>query len=193
MFLSGMLQHLLHHIFQRICTFNGLQNRLSFQFGQRCCDNDSFIIDLPHQLHALLQPLCTDFIRSGQQYGPRVFDLIDKKFTEILDIHFRFRSIHHRYRTVHMNIRLNRHILHRPQHIRQLSHTGRLDQNTLRRISLDHFFQGSTEISHKRTANTSGIHLLDLNPRFFQKTSVNADLAEFILDQHRPAAFQCFL
>jgi hypothetical protein len=193
MLFPDMGHHLFHHLFQGVRPLNGLQYCLSVQPGKRSGDDYRLRIMLPDQVHTFLDPFRADFIRSAQQNRPRIFDLIDKKFTEIPNIHLCLCGIHHCHRTVHLHVQISRHIFHSPKHIRQLPHTGRLDQNPLRRISLDHFLQGRTEISHQRAADTSGIHLLDLDSRFLQESAVYADLAELIFDQHRPGPVQGLL
>ena len=136
-----MLQHFLHHIFQRIRTLYGLQNCFSLQFIQRRCNYDSLVIMVAHQLHALMQLFRTHLIRPGQQDGSRIFNLIDKKLPEIFDVHLRFCGVYHSHRAVYLHIQVSRHILHCLQHVRQLSHAGRLNQNTLRRICFNDLLQ----------------------------------------------------
>ena len=51
-------------------------------------------------------------------------------------------------------------------------------------IFADHLIQCLAEISHKRTADTAGIHLVDLDPGILQEATVDADLTKFILDQY---------
>ena len=68
-----------------------------------------------------------------------MFDLVDEKFSEVLDIHFTFTGIHHSHSTVKLHIPVCHGFLHRLHYIRKLPHAGRLDQNTLRRISIQNF------------------------------------------------------
>ena len=192
-FLLSMLQHTAHHLIQGIGSFDRLQHSLPLQLIQRSGNNRRLCIMLPDQVHAFLQLFTRHLIGSAQKNSSCIFDLIDKKFSKILNIHFRLRGIHHGHRTVYLNIQIRCHVFHRPQNIRKLSHAGGLDQNPFRCVGSDNLLQRCTEISHQRTADTSGIHFLDLDSRLLQKASVYADLAEFIFYENRPAAIQSLL
>ena len=193
MFLLGMGQKFRHHLIQSVRALYGLQDCFSVQIRQRRCDNYSLRIVFTHQPDTFLQFFRAHLVRPAQQNRPRILNLVDKKLSKILNIHFRLGGIHHRHRAVDLHIQVSGHIFHRFKHIGELSHTRRLNQNTIRPISLDHFLQRSPEIPHQGAADTPGIHLLDLNARLLQKASVNADLPEFIFNQHRPAAIQNLL
>ena len=58
-------------------------------------------------------------------------------------------------------------------------------------ILVRNLFQRRAEISDKRTADASGVHLPDLYSGILQKSAVYADLTEFILDQDHLLPFQC--
>ena len=60
-------------------------------------------------------------------------------------------------------------------------------------IFLYYFLQGSTEISNQGAADTSGVHLTDLDSSVFQESAVNTDLTELVLDQHYLLAFKGLL
>ena len=113
-----------------------------------------------------------------------MFDLIDKKLAEILDIHLTLAGIHDRYRAVKLHIPVRHRILYGLHDIGQFTHARRLNQHTFRCVSIQHFSQRSTEVTHKRTTDTSGIHFLDLDPRFLQESAVYTDLAKLILNQN---------
>ena len=59
-------------------------------------------------------------------------------------------------------------------------------------ILLYNFLQGSTKISNQGTADTSGVHLTDLDSGIFQESPVNTNLTELILDQNYLLTFKCF-
>ena len=139
MLLLGMLQHLLHHIRQGIRPLYGLQHGPALQLRQRRGYNRSLIIVLPDQPHALLHLGGIRLVRPAQDNRPRVLDLIDEEFTEVLDIHLRLGGVHHRHGAVHLHVQIRRHVLHGPEHIRKLPHPGGLDQDALRRVGLDDF------------------------------------------------------
>ncbi len=188
--LFGVLQHLTHHLRQAIRALYGLQHVLAVQLCQGCCDDRRLVIVLPNQRHAFLQLLLLHLVRPAQDNRPRICHLIDEEFPEISNIHLRLGGIHHRHGAVHLHIQIRRHILHRFQHIRQLPHARRLNEDALRRISLDDLLQRSAKIPHQGAADTAGIHFLDLDSRLFQESPVNADFTELVLNEHGLAALQ---
>ena len=111
--------------------------------------------------------------------------LILKKLSEILKIYPGLFTVSHRNPARHFNIHITPHSLYRPDNIRQLSNAGRLNENPVRMVLLNHLAERLTKISHKSTADASGIHLRNLNPCILQKTSVNTNLSKFIFNQHQ--------
>ena len=49
------------------------------------------------------------------------------------------------------------------------------------------------EITDKRTANTAGIHLVNLNTGILQKSAVNADFTELVLDKNKLLSLEALL
>ena len=120
-----------------------------------------------------------------------MFYLIVEELAEILHIHFAFLSIYHNDGAVNMNIHGPCHIFHCFYHIGKLAHTGGLDQDAVRSIGIQHFLQGCSEISHQGTADTAGIHLIDLDAGILQESAVNTDLTEFIFNQYNLLPLEC--
>ena len=122
-----------------------------------------------------------------------MFYLIDEKFTEVLNIQPALGSIHHCNCAVDCYLASHVHILYRLHHIGKLAHTGRLNQDPFRMIRIHNLLQGCPKIAYQRTADASGIHLLDFNTGFLQETAVNADFAKFVFNQYYLASCQGFL
>ncbi len=76
-------------------------------------------------------------------------------------------------------------VLHRTDHIAQLAHTGRLDQNAVGVIGLHHLLQRLAEITHQAAADAAAVHFGNVNTRFLQKTTVNADLTKLIFNEDK--------
>ena len=191
--LMKVLHHLMHHLVESIGALDGDQYILAVQLIQRSGDDGCLVIVLPDQCHTLLELLRTHLIGSAQDNGSGKLDLIDEKLAEILDIHLCLGCIDNRYRTVNLYSQLSCHILHCLQHIGELTDTGGLDQNSLRGVGLNDFLQRGSEVTYQGTADTPGVHLLNLNAGFLQKTAVDTNLTELVLDQHGLAAIECFL
>ena len=80
-------------------------------------------------------------------------------------------------------------VLHGTDNVAQLANAGRLDQDAVRMISLHDLFQRLTEVAHQGAADAAGVQLVDLNASLTHKAAVNADLAEFVFDQHQLFAY----
>ena len=161
----GMFQHLFHHVLQIVHSLDGLQNRPALQFLPGRGDNGSPGIVLPDQFHCRLQLLLGHMTGSAENDGACMFDLVHEKLPEILYIHLALGGIHHGHSAVHFHFQISGHILHRFHHIGKFAHPGRLNQHSLRLVSSQYFLQGGPKVSHQRTADTPGIHLLDLDTR----------------------------
>ena len=75
----------------------------------------------------------------------------------------------------------------------ELADAGRLDKDTIRVELLEHLRQSLAEITYQRAADTAGVQLVDLNASLTHKAAVNADLAEFVFDQHDLFTLERFL
>ena len=75
--------------------------------------------------------------------------------------------------------------LHRANHVAQLAHAGRLDENAVRSVLLEHLLQRFAEIADEAAADASLAHLGHLNAGVLHEAAVNADLAKFVFNQHQ--------
>ena len=60
-----MLQHFLHHIFQLVSAFDGLQYFPAIQLIKRSGDNGSLVVMLTNHLHAGIQLCLIHFVGSA--------------------------------------------------------------------------------------------------------------------------------
>ena len=117
--------------------------------------------------------------------------MIQEKFTEILGVHAAFGNICDRRAARQFQFGMfRRHIAHDLADVGQFAHAGRLDQNAIRVIGIDHLDQRFGEIAHQRTADAAGVDFRDLNAGILHETAVDADLAIFIFQQHNFFAFK---
>lgn len=85
------------------------------------------------------------------------------------------------------------HALYGADDVGQLAHAGRLDDDAVGMIGLDDLFERFAEIAHKRTADAARIHLGNLDAGLLQESAVNADFAEFVLNEHNLLALKRLL
>lgn len=128
---------------------HGFQNLPSVQFIPRCGDHGSMSIMLPKKSRALLQLFICHTLGSAYDNGSRMLHLVIEKFTEVFHIHLTLFPIHYDNGAVNVNIHGAGHIFHSLYHVGKLAHTGRLDENPIRRIGIQNLFQSRTEISYQ--------------------------------------------
>ena len=178
---------------QQILMFHSRHDLLALQLVPGRRDDRCGRVLFPQHIDAGLYLFIGHLLGTADHDGPRMLHLIVEKFSEIFHIHAALLAVYYRYGAVQFHRLVRGYAPDRSGHIRQLAHSGRLDQDTVRRIGLDHFFQRSAEISHQRAADTAGVHLRDLYSGFFQEPAVDTDLSEFILDQNNFFSGKYFL
>ena len=181
-------QGLLH----RGSTFHRLQQLFAGQLTPGGGDQGSSLVVLTQQLHRRVQFCLRNGIGPGQNNGGGRFDLIVIEFTEVLHIDLDLAGIGNGY-PIPQAYLFAGDLFHRCHHIGQLAHTGGFDDDPVRVVFGDHFIQSLSKIAHQGAANAAGIHLRDVDPGFLQETAVNADLTEFVFDEHQLLAAIGFL
>ncbi len=139
-----MLLVLCLHLGQKIChhrirLLDNFQKLFPGQLINRRCNNGCLGIMLPNHGYRRFHLILIGNVCPAQDNISCIFNLIVKKFTKILHIHFAFLNINNRYRTVQFHIQMNSHIPHGLHDIRKLAHAGRLDNYPLRMIGGNHF------------------------------------------------------
>ena len=148
------------------------------------CDDGSYFIVLPEQLHSRIQLGLRNGIGTGQNDGRCRFDLVIVEFSEILHIYLDFARICHSHGISQCHI-FPGDLIDSANHVRELANTGGFNEDPIRRVLLDHLGQRLAEITHQGAANAAGVHLGNVDPGILQKAAVNADLPELVFDQNQ--------
>ena len=178
-----------HHLCENLTLqvgfpLNGLQNGLSVELRQGCCDDGCLGIVLADQGNRFIDLLLRGLVGPCQENRPCILNLVHKELAEILEINPGLCGIHHRYGAVQLQLRqLCRRLLNGPHHIIQLADSRGLDQNSLRRVGRHNLPERRIEISDQRAADAAGIHLADFNAGLLQKAAVDTDFSELILNE----------
>ena len=186
------LQKCFEFIIQRVFLRHGSNQLCAGKLVPFGCDNRCCRIELPQAFHGIVQ------LRFGQTGGMAenqaacVCNLIVEELAEVLLIHFAFFCIDYGREAVQLDI-LHMEILHGADDIAELADTGGLNQNAVRMILLQNLTERFAEIADERAADAAGIHLVDLNACLFKESAVNADLTEFVFDQHKLFAVEAVL
>ena len=187
-----LMFHLFQILFHGRSTLHSLQELFSRQFGPGSGDQSGCFIVLAQKFYGPIQLCLCNGIGTGQNDGRCGFDLIVIELTKVLHINLNLTSICHSYLVAKAYI-ATCNLLHCCHHIGQLANTGRLDDHPVRMVFGDHFVQGFTKVAYQRTADTAGVHFGNVDACFLEETTVNADLTEFIFNEHQLLAAIGFL
>ena len=103
-----------------------------------------------------------DTVRAAQNDGVCVLDLVVIELAEVLHVHFALVCIGNGGEAIQRNV-FHVQVLHGTDHIAQLAYAGRLDQNAVRVVGLQHLTQRLAEVAHKAAADAALAHLGDFN------------------------------
>ena len=184
MMVMMLMLFLKHFLLQRYRMLHNLYQFLSVKILDRSCDDGCIFIQAAKKLQGLLNFLLSCDICTAHDDGACILDLIVKELTEVLHVHLAFLGINNSCIAVQFDVNLILNTLYSFDNVRKFTNSGWLDEDSVRVVFGNNFFQGSTEISYQRAADTSGVHLTDLNSCLFQEAAVNTDLTKLVLDQH---------
>ena len=146
---------------------------------------------LPQQRHRRLQLLLAQPLGAAENDGAGGLDLVVVELAEVLHVDLHLGGIRHGDEAVELHVRHVLHgVLHRHDHVAELAHAGRLDEDAVGVELLMYVLQRPVEVAHQRAADAPGGHLADLHAGVLQEAAVDADLAEFVLDEHQLLALK---
>jgi hypothetical protein len=169
---------------QSCLTGHSGKDLLTGQFAPGSSDDGGVLIVLTEHGYSGVQLSLGNAVGTGQDDGGSSFHLVIVELTEVLHVDFDLAGIHHSHGVPQLHIR-TRNLLNSSYHIGQLANTGGLNDNPVGGILRNDLLQSLTEIAHQAAADTAGVHLGDVDACILQEAAVNADLTEFVLDQHQ--------
>ena len=172
----------LERALQRVGALDCLQNLLAVELVPGGRDNDGLGVALPQQGQGGFQLFGADAAGAAEHDGPRVADLVVVEFAEVLDVQLALRRVADRHRRVHVHAL---HALHRADDVAQLADAAGLDQDAVGVVGFHDLVQRLGEIAHQGAADAAAVELVHLDARLGHEAAVDADLAEFVLDQHK--------
>ena len=177
---------------QSCLTFHGRDQLLTGQLAPRSGDQSSLLVMLPDQGNGCIQLGLRHGIGTGENDGGGSLDLVVVELTEILHIDFDLACVRNGNGVAQSDF-LAGDLLHSCDNIGQLTNTGGFNDHPVRMELLNNFRQRLAEIAHEGAANAAGVHFRNVDAGILKETAVDADLTEFIFDQHQLLALVGFL
>ncbi len=133
-------------------------------------------------LDAVIELFLGEALCVTQDQAACMCDLVVEEFTEILLVHLALLGIDNGGEAVQLHV-LGVKIAHRLDDVAELANAGRFDEDAVGLVVIQYLLERLAEVADQTAADAAGIHLGDLHARILQEAAVNADLAEFVLDQ----------
>ena len=169
-------------ISEGIAALHSGENVLTLQIVPGGGHDNGIAVQLAQAADAVLDLVLGCVLSVGEHDGRGVSDLVAVKLAEILQIHLALVYIGNGGKAVkHSAVLLCGPC--RADNVRELAHSGGLDDDSVGLELVEHAAQRLGKIAHKRAADASRVHLGDLDARVGKEAAVNADLAELVLDQ----------
>ena len=165
---------------------------LAVELVPRGCYDSCLGVMLSDKLNGLLclMRLCNVCVREND--AGCVSDLIVVEFTEVLHIHLALVHVGDGGEAIKDSV-LSLNGLYSLDNVGQLSYSAGLDDNSVGVEFVKHLSERLRKITDERAADTSGIHLGDLNARILKKAAVDTDLTELVFDEYKLFACVGFL
>ena len=187
----GLLGKELQLLFKGILVLHRLENLCAGELIPRGGNDGGVLVVLAQQSNAGFKLFGLDTVRAAQNDGVCVLDLVVIELAEVFHVHFALVCIGNGGEAIQRNV-FHVQVLHGTDHIAQLAYTGRLDQNAVRVVGLQHLTQRLAEVAHKAAADAALAHLGDFNAGILQKAAVNGNLAELVFDEDELFALKSF-
>ena len=152
------------------------------EFLPRGGDDLGVVVDLADQLNRGVELALGDVAGTGQDDGAGILDLVLVELLEVLQVDLALAGVDDGNCAADLGA-LD--LLDSSHYVRELADTGWLDEDTVRRELVDDFLQRGAEVADEGAADAAGVHLRHLDAGLLHKAAVNADLAEFVLNEHQ--------
>ena len=178
--------HLLQQLVRKGHLLDGGEDGLAVQLIPRGGDDGGVGILFPQHGHGSLQLLLGHLLGAGEDDGAGGLDLVVVELAEVLHVDLHLGGVRHGDEAVELHVRHVLYgVLHRHDHVAELAHAGRLNEDAVRVELILHVLQRLIEVAHQRAADAACGHFGDLDAGLLQEAAVNVDLAELVFNQHQ--------
>ena len=169
-----------------------LHQLLAGQLRPRGRNDHGILVVFADHVDALVELFLRHAVGAAEDDGVGRLDLVIVELAEVLHIHLALRRVRHGHEIAELHV-VGRDLAHGADDVGQLADAGRLDQDAVGRILRNDLLERAAEIAHQRAADAAGVHLRDLDARLLQKAAINANFAEFVLNEDELLAVIGFL
>jgi len=191
MMLVHFFCQLLQFVFESVFLFENLENLRAGELFPGCGENFSFGVVFSQERYAGFELCIGGFSGVAENDRSCTFDLVVEEFAEVLHVHLALVYINNSCCGVQGDI-VSAEIKNRLDDIAELAHTGGFDDDAVGGIVCENLTESLAEIAYKTAADTAGVHFGDVHAGILQKSAVDADIAEFVFDEHQLFSAVCF-
>jgi hypothetical protein len=120
----------------------------------------------------------------GEDDATGVLHLVVEELTKVLHVHLALACVHHGGKSA-QHSPFGGGALDGADDVGQLAHARGLDEDAVGGVLGQHLGESLTEVTHQGAADTARVHFVDLDTRLGQKSAVDTDLAELVLNEHQ--------
>ena len=186
-----LLLKCLYSILKSVLMLHCSKNILTVKAVPRCSYNNRIGIMLTKKCYTFSNLLIPCSLCMRKHDCRSVSNLIVIKLAEVLHIHLALINISNSGKAI-KNSTVLLSSLCRTNNVGKLTNARGLDNNSVGIVFLEHLNKCLGKIAHKRAADTTRVHLGDLNTCIGKETTVNTDFTEFVLNKNNLLACICF-
>ena len=195
-----MVMMMVVRLFFELCKLDGdgaallhrLHQLLAGQLRPRGRNDHGVLVVFADHVDALIELFLRHAVGAAEDDGVGRLDLVIVELAKVLHIHLALHRVRHGHEIAELHV-VGRDLAHGADDVGQLADAGRLDQDAVGRILRNDLLERAAEIAHQRAADAAGVHLRDLDARLLQKAAINANFAEFVLNEDELLAVIGFL
>ena len=191
MMLVSLLGKLAHLGFKGRLALHSLKKLIACKLIPRGGNDYSGSVMLLEKRNAVCDLLLGNVARVAEHDTSRVLNLIIEELTEVLHVHLALVSVNDGGKAVE-NCALCVCILNRFDNVGELTNARGLDKYAVGSVFVDNLLKRYRKVANKRATDTSRVHFVDLDACLGEKTAVDTDLTEFVLDKDQLFAVVCF-
>ena len=174
---------LVHFCFKGGFSLHSFEKLCAGQLLPRGGNDNRDSVMLFEKRYAICNLLIGHFSCVAEYDAACILNLIVKELAKVLHVHLALVSVNNGGESV-KNCTLGVCIFNRLYNVGKLTNARRLDKDAVGSVFVNNLLESDCKVANERATDTTRVHFVDLNSRLSQKSAVNTDLTEFILDKN---------